>query len=79
MVVDRKTGLLVERENSGALAEAVCHLLDHPNDAMRMGREARARMLGEFRHGDYVDAYDRLYRRIAARRPCRGDPGVQRR
>ena len=78
-VVDRKTGLLVEKENTGALAEAISHLLDHPKDAARMGKAARKQILNNFRHDQYIDAYDRLYRRIVVnQRDGRRTGGTQR-
>jgi glycogen(starch) synthase len=63
-VIHEQTGLLVEKENSQALAEAVAFLLDHPDIATRMGREGRERALNQFSWKRYVEAYDALYRSL---------------
>jgi glycogen(starch) synthase len=63
VVEDRTTGLLVERENPDALAEAVIRLLEDPAAADRMGRTARARARKRFAWERCVDEYDSLYER----------------
>lgn len=76
MVVDRETGLLVGKENTKALAEAVSYLLQHPEMAVRMGKSARSRVLEAFDFDQLVNTYDRLYRRTVRnwreRRGARG-------
>jgi glycogen(starch) synthase len=64
-VVYQRTGLLVEREDSQALAEAIAYLLDHPGIAAEMGQAARRRAHEVFGFQRHVDAYDALYRRLA--------------
>ncbi len=64
IVVHQQTGLLVERENSKALSEAVAFLLEHPEIARRMGRDARIRVEKEFSWQAHVGAYDALYRKL---------------
>ncbi|MDA2916155.1 glycosyltransferase [Nitrospinae bacterium AH_259_B05_G02_I21] len=46
-VVDGKTGLVVDPLNIDAIAEAIIHLLAHPEEAERMGRQGRERVLAE--------------------------------
>lgn len=41
MVQDGRSGLLVERENSHALAEAMCYLVNHREEARSMGSRGR--------------------------------------
>jgi glycogen(starch) synthase len=65
VVVHNHTGLLVEPEDSNALARAIALLLDHPGMAVEMGQAARARTSDLFSLERYVDAYDVLYRELA--------------
>lgn len=64
VVVHQQTGLLVEPENSDALAEAMAFLLDHSATATRMGQAARRRAQRVFSWERQVHAYDALYRRL---------------
>jgi glycogen(starch) synthase len=64
VIVHEETGLLTERENSGALSEAIELLLGQPERARSMGRAARARARKEFSWERHVDAYDALYRKL---------------
>jgi starch synthase len=66
VVADQQTGLLVELDNSAALAEATAYLLAHPGIATRMGQAARRRTQTEFSWARHVDAYDTLYRKLIA-------------
>ena len=72
-IVHQQTGLIVEHENSFAIAEAVAFLLDHPDLALRMGQSARSRVLQAFSLKSCVDSYSRLYRRLVRVIP---DPSV---
>jgi glycogen(starch) synthase len=63
-VIDGHTGLLVERENSQAIAAAIAYLLDHPDIAVKMGQAAQWRARESFNWERHVDAYDALYRRL---------------
>jgi glycogen(starch) synthase len=65
IVIDDETGLLVEMENSRALSNAIITLLSQPEKAKQMGQAARSRAQQEFSVLKYVDAYDRLYQRLA--------------
>jgi glycosyltransferase involved in cell wall biosynthesis len=56
--------LIVERENSDALAGAIAYLLDHPDIAVKMGQVARKRAQATFGWERHVDAFDALYQRL---------------
>jgi glycogen synthase len=63
VVTREQTGLLVEPENSAALAEATTSLLALPDIATQMGQAARLRAQTEFNWDRHVQAYDTLYAR----------------
>lgn len=64
IILDGKTGLLVEPGDAAGLADAIARLLADPAVAAAMGRSARERALREFRWQDVIAAYDALYRRL---------------
>jgi glycogen(starch) synthase len=64
VVADGVTGRLVAPENVPALAEAVCSMLADPDLMIEMGRRARERAMRQFTWDRYLDAYERLYRRL---------------
>jgi glycogen(starch) synthase len=66
VVAHEETGLLVEPDNSVALAEATASLLVRPDVATKMGQTARRRAQTEFSWDRHVRAYDALYREIIA-------------
>jgi glycogen(starch) synthase len=66
VIAHQQTGLLVEPENSAALAEAIMFLLGRPDESIRMGQAARLRVQEVFSWDRYVDAYDALYRKLVA-------------
>lgn len=68
-ILHERTGLIVEKENSVALAEAVSFLLGHPDVAVRMGEVARSRVLQTFSLNSCADSYDRLYRKLIRAKP----------
>jgi glycosyltransferase involved in cell wall biosynthesis len=47
-VADGETGILVPPRDAGALREALCRLLEHPDERIRMGKAARKRCLELF-------------------------------
>ncbi len=75
VVIDGATGLLVEREDSHALASAIAYLLDHPDIAREMGRIARARALATFSWEQHVNAFDDLYGQLVTDVPPATPPG----
>jgi glycogen(starch) synthase len=64
VVLHQETGLLVDKENSRQLAEAITFLLEHPEVAEQMGRAARMRAKSVFDLERCVDAYDTLYKKL---------------
>ena len=60
-VQDGETGLLVDREDSRGLADAVAYLLDHPRIAADMGQAARRRAGQVFNWDVMVSTFDRIY------------------
>ncbi len=81
VVVHEKTGLLVEQEDTKALAEAITFLLDHPDMAAQMGQAARRRAEAVFSLERCVDAYDALYQQLikgGSRVDSTGSPGPDR-
>jgi glycogen(starch) synthase len=67
VVLHGQTGLLVDVD-SEALAGAFTALLDDPETARQMGRAAWQRARDVFSRDRCIDAYDALYRRLAATR-----------
>ena len=63
-VVDGHTGVIVEPENSLAVADAIAFLVDHPEVASIMGEAARSRVLETFSLKSCADSYSWLYRRL---------------
>ena len=54
-VVDGETGILVEPGNAQAMREAICYLVSRPEEARRMGKNARARIEAQFTLENYVE------------------------
>ena len=65
VVVDGETGLLIDPEDSAALAQAIAFLLDHPDRATQMGQAARQRAELFFGWTRYLDSVEELYYRLA--------------
>jgi glycogen(starch) synthase len=66
-----ETGLLIDPEDSGALARAIALVLDDPPRLLAMGAAARQRAVTAFSWDEHITAYDRLIRDLAARRATR--------
>jgi glycogen(starch) synthase len=60
------TGVLVPKDDAGALAQAAISLLSDPYGLAAMGRRARQRAEQVFGVEANLEAFDRLYRRLAA-------------
>jgi glycogen(starch) synthase len=73
IVLHEQTGLLVEPENSRALADAIACLLKDPPTAERMGLLARRRALENFSFQRHVNAYEAVYRRVVTDWRARAD------
>ena len=67
-VVDGETGLVVDPEDSGALARAIALLLEDRSLAARMGNAARARAAAHYDDTRYADAYEQLYEQLTRTR-----------
>jgi len=61
IVVDGKTGMLVESNNPEALANSIIHLLKNPKKRKEMGRATRNRVEEKFSLEKMVSAYEELY------------------
>jgi glycogen(starch) synthase len=64
IVSHRQTGLLVEKDDSVALASAITFLLNHPDTFMKMSQAALRRAHEMFNWECCVDAYDALYYKL---------------
>jgi glycogen(starch) synthase len=64
VVLHGETGLVVGKEDGAALAEAILFLLEHPDEAARLGEAARRRAADAFSMDRYLDQHDALYRRL---------------
>ena len=67
VVVHGETGLLIDREDSDGLTEAIAFLLEHPQVAQKMGQSARRFAKGIFDWQRVIAAYDELYRKLGGR------------
>lgn len=68
MVRDGQEGLLVPRGDAEATAAALLRVLGEPDLAARLGATGRATVEARYRLDRTVEAYWRLYRRLAGRR-----------
>ena len=59
-------GHLVPRGDDAATAKSLLQVLDHPDEAKRMGDAGRARVEEHYRLEDTVEKYHRLYRHLAS-------------
>lgn len=59
-ILDGETGILVEPGNADALGAAIEHLLAHPEEAARLGENARQRIEEELNLDIYVERIARL-------------------
>ena len=68
VVSHEQTGLLVEKDDSNGIANAVRSLLEDPPTAYEMGRNAQTRARELFSWDAHVNSYDELYRRLTNKR-----------
>lgn len=61
---DGKTGIVIPPGNPAALREAMKHLLEHPEKAAEMGKQAEARYLQFFTGEAHTEAYAKLYQKL---------------
>jgi glycosyltransferase involved in cell wall biosynthesis len=64
LVESGRSGLVVPASNSRALAEAILRLKNNPEERLRMGRAARARIEGEFSVRRTIERTLALYREL---------------
>ena len=64
VVMHQRTGLLVEPENVGALADAIIYFLTHREKGESMGYSARRLALEQFNLDHCVDSYHALYEQL---------------
>ena len=64
LVEPGSTGLLARPGDPEGLAEGVRWMLDHPQEARRMGTQARARVMHAFEPAVMSEMLDRLYREL---------------
>jgi glycosyltransferase involved in cell wall biosynthesis len=67
-VVDGVTGRLVPPDDPRRLADAIRHVLDHPDEAAALRQEARQRVLAEYDISRNVPALETLFTETLARR-----------
>ena len=70
IVADWETGVIVEREDSKALGQAIIFLLKHPELAVKMGKAGRQRVEKLFSWERCVNRYDALYRQLTDGEAC---------
>lgn len=61
IVQDNDCGMLVPQGDAEANAEAICHLLDHPEERLRMGQNGRNAALSRYNWASEADRLLRLY------------------
>jgi glycosyltransferase involved in cell wall biosynthesis len=66
--VDRVTGLRIDGEQLQAIVGAIAHLLSNPDEAARMGRNGRERVIENFTHQRRVDQIRHLVQAGCARK-----------
>lgn len=66
IVIDRETGILFEKENPAALADAIVELHSRPDQLAEMGRRAQLWVEQKFGWEKFVAAYEDVYRNLCA-------------
>ncbi len=68
LLIPNETGLLVPPRDPGALAEAICQLLDHPEWAAQMGQNGRQRVAEQFTIERMVEQTEALYEQLFSKK-----------
>lgn len=71
IVADRKTGFIVDPEDSTALEQAIVALLENPGLAVEMGKAGRLRVQRLYGWEQCVDRYEAIYRQLTIAHGCR--------
>jgi len=64
VVIDKKTGFLVKKENPEALAQALIYLLKNPERARKMGIDSRRRAQNIFSLSRYAKSFFEIYKKV---------------
>ena len=67
LIVHNDTGVLVRAGDADALAVGIAQILDAPDDASRLARQAREVAIRNFGVSTMVDAYEKLFRDVLHR------------
>ncbi len=62
IVVDGKTGILVEPENSQMLGEAISYLISHPDKRQSLAKNAQDRVFEKFSAEKMAEEYEKVYK-----------------
>lgn len=65
IVLDGETGFLVTPQVPEELAEKIAYLLDHPEEAQRMGQQGRQRILDQFTLPRMTQEYIKTYKELS--------------
>jgi glycosyltransferase involved in cell wall biosynthesis len=64
LIIDRQTGILIEKDDPGLLSKAIAFCLEHQDRAIAMGQAARERFQEIFSMESCVNNYDALYQQV---------------
>ena len=64
LVINQKTGMLIEKDEPKMLTDAIAFCLEHPELAIALGQAARKRFNQIFSMESCVDNYDALYHQV---------------
>ncbi|WP_425806330.1 glycosyltransferase [Desulfitobacterium sp. Sab5] len=67
VVIDRETGIMVEKENVSELTQAMKYFMDHPEERVRMGQAGREFVLRNYAWKENVTQMENVYRRVLQR------------
>lgn len=65
IVEDQETGFIIKPEPV-VLADTICHLIENPDIAMRMGAAGRRRIEANFSEQTYLNSLERLFQEVLA-------------
>lgn len=67
VVIDHETGIMVEKENSDELMQAMKYLVEHPEERNRMGQAGREFVLQNYAWEENVTQMEQVYREVLRR------------
>lgn len=65
-VIDGETGILVEKKNPKAIADAIIYLIEHPDERIKMGLAGRKRFKANYTFDKSVDNLIKVFNNILA-------------